>query len=330
MACRIIEKYVPISSKHRPGTKRTGFRGITIHETGNPKKGADAQAHVEYYTRLAKSNSGSYIGYHCFTDDTESILTHPLDEIAWTCGDGNGDGNMKTISIEICVNPEGNFAKARANAAYTAAVIFKKYGIKKVIAVGKDGKSNKAKANLFQHYSWSGKNCPQNIREKGYWDSFVKAVQKELDLLWNPAPAKPVQKEIYRVRKSWKNTASQIGAYSNKTNAIKNCKPGYKVFDSKGNVVYTPAATSSSTKTNNSTAAKPVAKTYKKGDKVVLSNDILYSSASATVGSKKSGTYYLYDGELVNGRYRITNSKANVGKTPMGKYVTGWVNKSSI
>lgn len=185
MACKITKDYVPISSKHRPGTKRTGFRGVTIHETGNTAKGANAKAHRNYYMNLAKSNSGISIGYHYFVDDTEAYLMHPENEIAWTNGDGHGDGNYKTVSIEICVNSDGNFAKARDNGAYVAAVVLKNNGIKKVIGVtGSDAQGNKAKANLFQHRSWMVKNCPENIRNKGLWNDFVKATQKHLDTLW--------------------------------------------------------------------------------------------------------------------------------------------------
>lgn len=44
--------------------------------------------------------------------------------------------------------------------------------------------------------------------------------------------------ELYRVRKSWADAASQIGAFAILDNAIRACKEGYSVFDSKGNVVY--------------------------------------------------------------------------------------------
>ena len=49
---------------------------------------------------------------------------------------------------------------------------------------------------------------------------------------------KPTSGELYRVRKSWADAASQIGAFVVLENAIKVCKTGYSVFDSKGNVVY--------------------------------------------------------------------------------------------
>ena len=48
--------------------------------------------------------------------------------------------------------------------------------------------------------------------------------------------------EWYRVRKTWKDATSQIGAFKSLENAKKVCKQGYSVFDSKGNVVYTTNA----------------------------------------------------------------------------------------
>lgn len=47
--------------------------------------------------------------------------------------------------------------------------------------------------------------------------------------------------EFYRVRKSWSDVGSQLGAFSILDNAKKACKPGYSVYDSKGNVVYSNA-----------------------------------------------------------------------------------------
>ena len=51
----------------------------------------------------------------------------------------------------------------------------------------------------------------------------------------NPAPSKD---ELYRVRKSWADAASQIGAFAVLDNAIHACKEGYKVFDKNGVVLY--------------------------------------------------------------------------------------------
>lgn len=53
-----------------------------------------------------------------------------------------------------------------------------------------------------------------------------------------PVIVTPSKNELYRVRKSWTDVKSQLGAYSSILNAKKACKDGYSVFDSKGNVVF--------------------------------------------------------------------------------------------
>ena len=55
-------------------------------------------------------------------------------------------------------------------------------------------------------------------------------------------PEKPQEQETdtwYRVRKSWEDKASQIGAYRVKNNAIKNCPEGYTVYGDNGAVIHT-------------------------------------------------------------------------------------------
>lgn len=67
------------------------------------------------------------------------------------------------------------------------------------------------------------------------------------------------------------------------------------------------------------------------GQKVNLSNADLYTSSTVKNPSgKKSGTFYLYDNKVLNGRIRITNAPGNVGKTPIGNYVTGWISVSYV
>jgi len=62
------------------------------------------------------------------------------------------------------------------------------------------------------------------------------------------------------------------------------------------------------------------------GQSVSLSNaPFYYSSTAASPSVYKSGTFYFYDGILINGRYRITNTKDRCGKLPVGQNVTGWV-----
>lgn len=79
-------------------------------------------------------------------------------------------------------------------------------------------------------------------------------------------------------------------------------------------------------------AKKPEAKkSYTKGTKLILKNVKLYSSATdKTCANTISGTYYIYDGENISGRYRITNAKSNVSKTPICQYVTGFIDKADV
>lgn len=150
--------------------------------------------------------------------------------------------------------------------------------------------------------------------------AFVNAIVKIYKLKKKPAeqpkPAeKPQQGEMYRVGKSWKNGAcvGQIGAFAVKAYAVNFAKnhPGTKVFDSKGTVIYTP--------------------TPKKGDKITLKNAPLYASSSTKKPTRVlSGTYYIYDGVLIGGRYRITVAQSLCGKLPVWKNVTGYVEAGEV
>lgn len=61
------------------------------------------------------------------------------------------------------------------------------------------------------------------------------------------------------------------------------------------------------------------------GDKVTLKKGRLYVGSTGTKYLTKTGTYYLYDGVKVNGRYRVTNALKRVGKKPVTSNVSGWV-----
>ena len=62
------------------------------------------------------------------------------------------------------------------------------------------------------------------------------------------------------------------------------------------------------------------------GMELTLSKAPLYaSSVSSEACNKISGRFWVYDGKIIRGRIRITNSPNNVGRTPIGKWVTGWI-----
>lgn len=70
----------------------------------------------------------------------------------------------------------------------------------------------------------------------------------------------------------------------------------------------------------------PESKAYAAGKSLALNNTPIYISAtSKKIAGYKSGTYYVYDGNVINGRIRITNSAARVGKKPASENVTGYM-----
>lgn len=208
--------------------------GITIHNTAN---NASAANEIAYMIRNNNQTS-----FHYAVDDVEIVQGIPENRNAWHAGDGNGDGNRKTIAIEICYSTgdKAKFEKAQENAAEFVASLLKKYGW--------------TTANLYTHKHWSGKHCPHRTLDEYGWDYFVNLVKKYL----GEAPA---SNQMYRVRKSWADAASQIGAFTNLDNAKRACKDGYYVFDNQGNAVYpesTPAPAPTPTKKSNEEIAAEV------------------------------------------------------------------------
>ena len=290
--------------------------GVTVHNTDWISV-AIGTTPAEQYTRATVNGNMKDVRVHYYVDNVCAWQNLPLSLSGWHAADGSVNGNRRTIAIECIMSSAYNVTdkKSEGNCARLAAALLKKY--------------NLDINHLFTHTHWlnvrdgkSGtvdylntarnpyKMCPAYILP--HWVAFKAKVQSYLNSGSTPATPTPA-KQLYRVRKTWADAKSQIGAFSSLENAKKACKAGYSVFDNSGTVVYTIAE-----------------KTYAKGVKINLSNVTLYSSSTAKTGTKKSSTYYLYDGQIVNGRMRITNSVANCGKTPAGSYVTGWVNKADI
>ena len=188
--------------------------GITIHNTAN---NAPAENEIKYMI-----GNNKQVSYHYAVDDKEIIQGILENRNAWHAGDGNGNGNRKTIGIEICYSTgdKAKFEKAQENAAEFVAYKLKEYG----------WDTNK----VYTHKHWSGKHCPHRTLDEYGWEYFIDLVKKYMGKQTSPT----VASEMYRVRKSWNDASSQIGAYTILENAIRACKDGYYVFDSKGNIIY--------------------------------------------------------------------------------------------
>ena len=155
----IQEHIISDGRKNRPGRDTNPDTYITIHETGNTAKGADAAAHGAYLDSAAGEDA--LVSWH-YTVDDHAIVQHLPDyETAYHAGDGkDGPGNATSIGIEICVNAGGDFAQAQANAASLVRLLMEEHGI--------------PIDRVVQHAHWNGKDCPKTIRATtGAWEGFL-------------------------------------------------------------------------------------------------------------------------------------------------------------
>lgn len=263
--------------------------GICIHNTAND---ASAKNEVAYM-----KNNNNEVSFHIAVDDVEAIQAIPFNRNAWHSGDGgNGNGNRNYISIEICYSRSGGdrFIKAEKNCAILVAQMLKERGW------GLD--------RVKKHQDFSGKYCPHRTLDMG-WQRFLNMVQEELNKLNGVTATKS---NLYRVRKTWADAKSQIGAYSNLDNAKKACKQGYKVFDSNGNIVY---SASQSQATQPSSQSKPqsaetITKQYSENGVFTCTVDAINFRNKPYVGSDNpiQGQYYrgesvIYDYVVITNKY---------------------------
>lgn len=135
---------------------------ITVHNTSND---ASAENEIKYML-----TNGSQVSYHVAVDDINVIQAIPFNRNAWHCGDGQGNGNLKSIGVEICYSKSGGarYAVAEENAVQYIASLLKQYGwgIERV----------------RKHQDWNGKYCPHRILDEGRWSSFLKRIESALNV----------------------------------------------------------------------------------------------------------------------------------------------------
>ena len=290
--------------------------GVTVHNTDWITV-ARGTTPAEQYTRATVNGNMKDVRVHYYVDNTCAWQNLPRNLSGWHAADGSGNGNRRTIAIECIMSSAYNSTdkKSEDNCAKLAAALLKQYGLginhlythTHWLNV-RDGKRGTVDQLNTMHNSH--KMCPAYILP--HWAEFKKKVQSYLNAGTSTISA-PSTKQLYRVRKSWADTKSQLGAYSSLENAKKACKVGYSVFDSNGKAVYT-----------NSRSGK-----FAKGQAVHIGSNVpLFANETTTTPASRltAGTYYIYDGVPCKlGRYRITTTAAYCGRTPVGKYVTGYV-----
>ncbi len=132
---------------------------VVVHNTAND---ASAQNEIAYMIRNNAATS-----FHYVVDDKEIIQGIPESRNAWHAGDGNGPGNRKGLSIEICYSKSGGpkFIAAEKLAAKFIAFKLKEKGWDL--------------DRVKKHQDFSGKYCPHRTLDMG-WQRFLEMVKREM------------------------------------------------------------------------------------------------------------------------------------------------------
>ena len=138
--------------------------------------------HNRYIKNLNEKKDATSISWH-YTVGDDGIYQHlPLDEVAYHAGDGShvfgdtyyntsfgawsiGGGNRNGIGIESCVNEGVDYTVVMRKLAKLVAELLIQY--------------NLDIDRVKQHNDFSGKNCPQVMRENNRWEEFLLLVRLE-------------------------------------------------------------------------------------------------------------------------------------------------------
>ena len=210
-----------------PWAELNDIIGVTIHNTDWISTASGTHP-SEQYTRATVNGNMNEVRVHFYVDDIDAWQNLPLSLSGWHAADGDGPGNRKTIAVECIMSSKytNTDQKSEDNAARLCAYLLDKYKL------GID--------HLYTHQHWyPAKYCPAYILP--HYDKFVAKVKSYLKGTQPTPTPQPEQTEMYRVRKSWGDAKSQVGAYRNLQSAKDLCDkyPGYSVFNNAGKAVYT-------------------------------------------------------------------------------------------
>ncbi len=191
---------------------------LVIHDTGNVTDSDEGNAN--YFCTGSRNASAHY-----FVDSDSITQVVKDDDCSWHCGDGRGRygiTNRNSIGIELCrVNNKVTY-QTKVNAVELIRMLMNKYNINI--------------DHVVRHYDASRKLCPSSMSANNWaeWYEFKNMITNNTNSSVNNIQSG----SLYRVRKSWGDIKSQIGAFTNLENAKKLARDGYKVFNDKGDVIY--------------------------------------------------------------------------------------------
>lgn len=227
----------------------------------------------------------------------------------------SAENDQRAVTIECASDSTAPYAFNTAvyNALIELCVdICKRNGKNKLLWLGDKTKTlnyapKSGEMVLTVHRWFANKSCPGDWMYSCMGD-LATTVTKRLSGVsgGGSTTTTPTGKTLYRVRKSWSDAKSQIGAFSVLANAksLVDKNPSYKVFDESGKVVYEKGSTS--------TAFKPYT--------VRVTATDLYIR-------KGAGTNYSTNGFIRPGVYTIVAESSGQGATKWGKLKpgAGWI-----
>lgn len=340
------------------GTSKGIPVGILFHDTGagnpNLKRYVQPYETDSNYDELIKkigknaynndwNHSTRNAGVNAFigklADGTVATAqTLPWEYKPWGCGQGskgscNGlsDGRF-WIQFEICddsYSSQDYFNKIYKEACELTAYLCKKFNIDPNGTVEYNGiKVPTILCHADSYKLGLGTNHGDVLKWFKKFGKTMDDVRADVAKLVNPPKT---SNAVYRVRKTWADSKSQIGAYSNLDNAKKACdKAGkeYYVFDASGKAIY-PTTTSSSTNTSTSTATTTTntnTTTFKVGDEVKLVSGAKYSSGKTIPDWVFKSKLYVRkvntNGDIVVSTLKTGAVTGTVNKKYLTKYTT--------
>ncbi|MDU5099952.1 MAG: N-acetylmuramoyl-L-alanine amidase [Peptoniphilus grossensis] len=156
----------PIRRNYRSRGK-VGIKYLVIHDTGNPNRGAGALNHRNYVENNKRGASAHY-----FVDD-KVIVQYVGDSLsAGSVGDGKGKygiTNANSLSIEMCINSDADYAKTYKNTVELTKNLMKKFNI--------------PIDRVVRHYDASRKSCPNHMRQNNWskWWKFKEDIKKPIE-----------------------------------------------------------------------------------------------------------------------------------------------------
>lgn len=151
--------------------KLSDIKYIVVHDTGNTSDGADAFAHLKYLEHAERYGSAHY-----YVDDTRIVQPIGDTKIAWAVGDNQGHGkylngvtNSNSISVELCINRDGDYKKAYKNTVELVKNLMKKFNV--------------SADRVVRHYDVSRKSCPNTFRANNWerWKQFQQDIQEPIE-----------------------------------------------------------------------------------------------------------------------------------------------------